>query len=338
MSLLYPEIFELAYRGLLAAGIHQAQAKETAQFLALAEFDGLGSHGLARVSQYAGHALNQRIKLNPKIKTERFKKACALVNADDGLAFPALRLATDLSVNLASDAGIGLVAVNNSHHFGVAGHYVEAAARAGFISLMFGNTPAAMPMLGGKEAIFGTNPIAVSFPMPKGDPLVIDMSLSAVARGKLLIAAKKGEKIPEGWALTADGQPTTNPHEGLKGLMVPLGGDKGALLALMIELMVVGLSGSRFSFEADSFFDAKGNKPRIGQVIISIDPGVGGKNIFSDQMNRFCKKISQSEGTRFPGERRFKQRKISMREGIKISDSVLSEIQEGIKNSWKNNF
>nr|WP_315127855.1 Ldh family oxidoreductase [uncultured Polynucleobacter sp.] len=334
MNLMYPEILALADSGLKAAGIASKAAYETAQFLALAELDGLASHGLARVAQYAGHAKNGRIELAPKLKVRPFKTSAALVDACDGLAFPALRFATDLSVNLASQNGLGLVAVTNSHHFGVAGHYVEAAARAGYISLLFGNTPAAMPMVGGAKAIFGTNPLAAAFPIAGADPLVIDMSLSAVARGKLLVAAKNGQQIPEGWALTADGKPTTDPQEGLKGLMVPLGGDKGALLALIVELLVVGLSGSRFSYEADSFFDPKGNRPRIGQLILTIDPGLAGPNIFASRIQDFLKVLSADAGTRLPGQRRFQQRAAGFKGGVTVSDVVVEEIQAGIRQSW----
>jgi (2R)-3-sulfolactate dehydrogenase (NADP+) len=333
MNLSYSEILALANTGLQAAGINSKAAYETAQFLALAELDGLASHGLARVPQYAAHAKNGRIELDPKLRVRPFKTAAALVDARDGLAFPALRFATDLSVNLASKNGLGLVAVTNSHHFGVAGHYVEAAARAGYVSLLFGNTPAAMPMVGGTKAIFGTNPLAAAFPT-SGDPLVIDMSLSAVARGKLLVAAKNGQAIPEGWALTADGKPTTDPQEGLKGLMLPLGGDKGALLALIVELLVVGLSGSRFSYEADSFFDPKGNRPRIGQLILTIDPGLAGASIFASRMQDFLQVLSADAGTRLPGQRRFQQRATGFSGGVTVSDVVVEEIQTGIRQSW----
>jgi (2R)-3-sulfolactate dehydrogenase (NADP+) len=334
MNLSYEKMVQLASAGLQAAGIGERAAFETAQFLALAELDGLASHGLARVSQYAGHAKNRRVELSPKIKVRPFKSSAALVDACDGLAFPALRFATDLSVNLASKTGVGLVAVTNSHHFGVAGHFAEAAARAGYISLLFGNTPAAMPMVGGSQALFGTNPLAAAFPVGNQDPLVIDMSLSAVARGKLLVAAKRGESIPEGWALNAQGKPTTDPNEGLKGLMVPLGGDKGALLALMIELLVVGLSGSRFSYEADSFFDAKGNKPRIGQLLLTIDPGLSGSHVFANKMQGFLKTLAADTGTRIPGRRRFKDRAVGFKRGVNVSDVVVEEIQTGICQSW----
>jgi (2R)-3-sulfolactate dehydrogenase (NADP+) len=333
MNLSYSEILALANSGLQAAGITSKAAYETAQFLALAELDGLASHGLARVPQYAAHAKNGRIELDSKLRVRPFKTAAALVDARDGLAFPALRFATDLSVNLASKNGLGLVAVTNSHHFGVAGHYVEAAARAGYVSLIFGNTPAAMPMVGGTKAIFGTNPLAAAFPT-SSDPLVIDMSLSAVARGKLLVAAKNGQAIPEGWALSAKGKPTTDPQEGLKGLMLPLGGDKGALLALIVELLVVGLSGSRFSYEADSFFDPKGNRPRIGQLILTIDPGLAGASIFASRMRDFLQVLSADAGTRLPGQRRFQQRATGFSNGVTVSDVVVEEIQTGIRQSW----
>jgi (2R)-3-sulfolactate dehydrogenase (NADP+) len=334
MNLSYPEIHALANSGLKAAGINSKAAYETAQFLALAELDGLASHGLARVPQYAAHAKNGRIELDPKLRVRPFKASAALVDARDGLAFPALRFATDLSVNLASKNGLGLVAVTNSHHFGVAGHYVEAAARAGYVSLLFGNTPAAMPMVGGTKALFGTNPLAAAFPTASGDPLVVDMSLSAVARGKLLVAAKNGQAIPEGWALTADGKPTTDPQEGLKGLMLPLGGDKGALLALIVELLVVGLSGSRFSYEADSFFDPKGNRPRIGQLILTIDTGLAGQSVFASRIQDFIKVLSADAGTRLPGQRRFMQRAAGFSSGVTVSDVVVEEIQAGIRQSW----
>jgi (2R)-3-sulfolactate dehydrogenase (NADP+) len=335
MKMTFNEIVELASSGLRASGINHKSARQTAQFLALAEADGLASHGLTRVSQYAGHAKNNRIELNAEPQVKRFKTAAALVDACDGLAFPALKYATDLSVFLASKNGIGIVAVNNSHHFGVAGHFTEAAARAGYISLLFGNTPAAMPMIGGSKAIFGTNPLAAAFPVANANPLVIDMSLSAVARGKLLVAAKKGESIPEGWALSVDGKPTTDPNEGLKGLMVPMGGDKGALLALIVELLVVGLSGSRFSYEADSFFNAKGNRPRIGQLILTIDPGLAGKDSFTRRMADFLQALSIDSGVRLPGQRRFKQRALAFNTGIEVADAVIAEIQLGISLNWK---
>lgn len=335
MLLRYEDMVDLGARGLRASGISAQAAHETAQFLALAELDGLGSHGLSRVSQYAGHAIHSRIEKDSKLTLTPFKSSAMLIDAGDGLAFPALRYGTDVSVNLASKTGIGLVAIKNSHHFGVAGHFTEAAARAGYISILFGNTPAAMPMAGGRKALFGTNPLAAAFPVKGRDPLVIDMSLSAVARGKLMVADKNGQSIPLGWALTANGEPTTDPKEGLKGLMVPLGGDKGALLAMIVELLVVGLSGSQFSYEADSFFDPKGNRPRIGQLLITIDPGVSGTGVYAKRMTSFLKELALDAGVRLPGQRRFKKRTVGFQEGVNVPDVIVEEIRNGIARLWR---
>jgi (2R)-3-sulfolactate dehydrogenase (NADP+) len=334
MNLSFKELVQLSYQGLRAANIRHPAAADTALFLALAEVDGLASHGLARVAQYSGHAKNDRINIKAAIQTRHHKAASALVDAQDGLAFPALKYATDLSVKLAQKVGVGLVAVKNTHHFGVAGHYTEAAARAGYVSILLGNTPAAMPMVGGKKAVFGTNPLAVAFPLPGKDPLVIDMSLSAVARGKLLVASKKGESIPLGWALTAEGKPTTDPNEGLQGLMLPLGGDKGALLALMIELLAVGLSGSHYSYEADSFFALRGNKPRLGQLIITIDPGLPGKGVYRNRIFDLLTRLSEDVGVRLPGYRRFAQRQQAMQSGVLVNEAVIQEIKRGIESNW----
>lgn len=334
MSHSFNDVVQLAYQGLRAAGIGHDAAADTSLFLALAEADGLASHGLARVAQYAGHAKHGRVNPQAKAKVYQYKAASALVDGQDGLAFPAIRLATDLSVGLAKAQGVGLVAIKNTHHFGVAGHFTEAAARAGYVSILLGNTPAAMPMAGGKKALFGTNPLAAAFPVDGQDPLVIDMSLSAVARGKLLVASKKGESIPLGWALDAAGKPTTDPNEGLIGLMLPLGGDKGALLALIIELLAVGLSGSHYSYEADSFFAMKGNKPRLGQLLITIDPGLSGQGIYKKRIAAFLAMLASDEGVRLPGQRRFAQRAQSMQTGIAVNDAVMQEINSGISTGW----
>ena len=127
-----------------------------------------------------------------------------------------------------------------------------------------------MPAAGGRHPVFGTNPVAAVFPRREADPLLIDLSLSEAARGKLMVAAKEGRRIPLGWALDAHGEPTTDPQAGMDGSMLPIGAatsPKGAMLALVVELLVTALIGANFGFEASSFFVDEGNRPRIGQAI-----------------------------------------------------------------------
>ncbi len=180
------------------------------------------------------------------VRILREKPSACLIDAANGLAFPACSMAVDEAITRARSTGIGLAAVTNSHHFGVAAYHVSKVAEHGMIGLAFGNSPAAMPAWGGKRALFGTNPIAAIFPRKSAAPLCIDLSLSEVARGKVMIAAQQGKPIPFGWALDRDGQPTTDARAALDGVMLPAGGVKGAMLALIVELLCVALTGCKF--------------------------------------------------------------------------------------------
>ncbi|WP_277985020.1 Ldh family oxidoreductase [Salinicola tamaricis] len=178
------------------------------------------------------------------------------------------------------------MAIGRSHHFGVAGEPVERLARAGLVAMAFSNAPSAMAPWGGKRPLYGTNPIAFATPRRDAEPLVIDLSLSKVARGKVMLAKKAGETIPEGWALDIEGRPTTDPEAAIAGSMVPAGDAKGASLALMVELLTAGLTGSHFGFQASSFFEPEGEAPSVGHLM-AFDPAR-----FSDGYWRISKPCS----------------------------------------------
>jgi (2R)-3-sulfolactate dehydrogenase (NADP+) len=267
---------ELVERALSRAGAHAAMAASTAHALVLAESQGLASHGLSRVPQYATHLRNGRAIGSAVAEVSRQKGATVLVDAHQGLAFPACDLAVATAVQTARSLGVCFAGVTNSHHAGVLVDHLRAVADAGMVGLAFANSPAAMPAAGGRHPIFGTNPVAAIFPRRAAEPLMIDLSLSEVARGKLMVAAKEGRAIPLGWALDACGAPTTDPQAGMHGSMLPIGAvssPKGAMLALVVELLVTALIGAQFGFEASSFFVDEGNQPRIGQAFLVIDPG-----------------------------------------------------------------
>ncbi|MCL4747759.1 MAG: Ldh family oxidoreductase [Burkholderiaceae bacterium] len=323
---------ELARRALAAAGASEAMARSTARALVAAEAEGLGSHGLSRVPQYASFLRNGRADGDavPAIVADR--AACALVDARDGLAFPACELAVATAIAKARDAGVAFVAVTNSHHFGVAAHHLEEVAAAGMVGLALGNSPAAMPVPGGRRALLGTNPIAAAFPRPGADPLVIDLSLSEVARGKVMLAAREKRAIPPGWALDAQGEPTTDAQAALAGSMLPFGsgagGVKGGMLALIVELLVTTLTGARFGAEADSFFVDAGNRPRIGQAFLAIDPrALAGRGVYDERIEALVAAMLDEPGVRLPGARR---RAIGVRAGsagIEIGDALLAQLE-----------
>jgi (2R)-3-sulfolactate dehydrogenase (NADP+) len=336
MKVRIEELTRLVSAALQRAGANREMADVTARALVNAEAQGLGSHGLSRVAQYSTHLRNGRVDGQAVAKVVRRKGGAVLVSAGEGLAFPACELAVREAIAAAREQGVAFAGVTASHHAGVIVDHLRPVAAAGLVGLGFANSPAAMPAAGGKHAIFGTNPVAAVFPRrvnpnaPAGtcDPLLIDLSLSEVARGKVMVAAKKGEPIPPGWALDAQGQPTTDAQAALAGSMLPIGAvssPKGAMLALVVELLVTTLIGAQFGFEASSFFEDVGNRPRIGQAFIVIDPGaLAGSDAYLDRIEVLVAEMLRDDGVRLPGARREALRRRAEAEGLEVPDALIA--------------
>ena len=318
---------QLATRALASAGASAGMAASTARALVYADARGLASHGVSRVPQYAAHLANGRADGRAVPRVVAAKGGVVLIDAGCGLAFPACALAVEEAIRLAREHCVALGAVTNSHHFGVAAYHLERVGAAGMVGLAMGNSPAAMPVAGGARALLGTNPIAAVFPRPAGVPLSIDLSLSAVARGKLMVAAKDGKAIPPGWALDREGKPTTDPKAGLEGSMLPLGGDKGAMLALIVEILVTALTGAAIGFEASSFFVDEGNRPRIGQAFLVIDPeGLAGRAVYSERIETLIAAMVAEPGVRLPGYRREALAARAAAEGVDIPSALHEQL------------
>jgi (2R)-3-sulfolactate dehydrogenase (NADP+) len=325
------DAIELAARALRAAGASEAMAASTARALVLAEAQGIASHGLGRVPQYATHLRNGRADGAAVAAIARRHGAALLIDAKQGLAFPACELAVREGIAVAREFGVCFAGVTNSHHAGVIVDHLRPAAQARLVGLGFGNSPAAMPAAGGRHPVFGTNPVAAVFPRRSGDPLMIDLSLSEVARGKLMVAAKQGKPIPLGWALDKHGEPTADPAAGLEGSMLPIGAassPKGSMLALIVELLVTALTGAQFGFEASSFFAGEGNVPRIGQAFILIDPGaLAGSDTYFERMETLVTEMLVDEGVRLAGARRLALERKARAEGLVIADDLYAQLQ-----------
>lgn len=319
----FQEVQSLVQSALAHNGASPLQAHDTALALVTAQASGLPSHGLSRVAMYVSHLRAQRVlgQATPRILREHH--SAVLIDAENGFAFPACRLAIEQAITRASRQGIAIAAVTNSHHFGMAAYHLDPVAQAGMVGIACGNSPAAMPAAGGKRAIFGTNPIAAIFPRKGHTPISVDLSLSEVARGKLMVAADKGEAIPLGWALDLDGNPTTDPQKGMEGSMLAMGGTKGAMLALVVELLVTSLTGAHFGAEADTFFKPEGNQPRLGQVFIVINPeALGGQGVYSERVEALVSAMLADEGVRLPGQRRIQLLALAQQEGVDVSPAT----------------
>ncbi|WP_046868267.1 Ldh family oxidoreductase [Microvirga massiliensis] len=322
-----PEAESLVFDALVRCRTSDKNARSVARALVAAEADGLKGHGLSRVATYAAQARVGKIDGFATPTFDRPRPAIVAIDAGYGFAFPALDLALSVLPDVAREQGLAAAPIRRSHHCGAAGHPVEQLADRGLVGLLFANTPAAMAPWGGSVGIFGTNPIAFACPLPRRAPIVIDLSLSKVARGNILAAKQRGESIPEGWALDAAGRSTTDPDEALGGTMVPLGDAKGTALALMVELLAAGLTGARFASEASSFLDDKGDPPGTGQLLLAFDPvGLGGEEALA-RCAMLAEAIEGQAGARLPGSRRLELRRKAQEAGLDVTDQLLASIR-----------
>ena len=323
------ELTGLARRALARAGAGDEMARSTALGLVAADARGLASHGVSRVPQYCSQLRIGRALGDAVPKVVRSKRAACLIDAGSGLAFPACALAVAEATARAGEYGVAIAGVTNSNHFGAAAVHIEPVAAAGMIGLAFGNSPAAMPAWGGKTPLTGTNPLAAVFPRADAPPLVIDLSLSEVARGRIMLAAQQGKPIPAGWALDADGRPTTDARAALTGSMLPAGGVKGAMLALTVELIACALTGAAFGFEADSFFEEQGNRPRIGQTFLVIDAdALAGRDVYLQRIETLIAAMLADPGVRLPGARRVELQRKAERDGVEVPDALYARLQQ----------
>jgi (2R)-3-sulfolactate dehydrogenase (NADP+) len=328
MKISVDEATGLALRALKRAGATRAAARAAADALAAAEMEGLAGHGLSRVALYCDHLRQGRADGKARPGIIRKKGGTCLVDARGGLAFLASALAAKEAIKRAKRHGVAFAGVTNSHHFGAAAYHLAPVAQAGLVGLALTNSPSAINAWGGKRAFFGTNPVAAIFPRRAAAPVVVDLSLTEVVRGKIMLHAREGRPIPLGWAVDKDGNPTTDPKAALTGSLTAIGGVKGTALALMVELLCVALTGAAFSFENDSYFEP-GNKPRIGHAFIALDPeALAGADAYYSRLEEMISRMQADEGVRLPGARRQRAAAAARAEGIEISDALAGELRQ----------
>lgn len=317
----------LASAAFLRAGVSESPARSTARALVAAEADGQKGHGLTRVATYVEQVRTGKVRGDAAPSLTRPSPAAILVDAGHGFAYPAIDAALAALVPLTNEMGVGIAGIRRSHHFGQAGQHVERLADAGLIGILFGNSPKAMAFFGGARPMVGTNPIAFAAPLETGPPLVIDLALSIAARGKVVAAAKAGEAIPGDWAIGPDGQPTTDAALALKGSMAPLGGAKGAGLALMVEILAAAVTGANFGWEASSFLDGEGPPPNVGQIFLAIDPLRISGGAYPSRMAFLLSAMAEEAGVRLPGATRLANRAHAVRDGLALSPALVHELR-----------
>ncbi|MFD1694605.1 Ldh family oxidoreductase [Roseibium aestuarii] len=327
VTLTLQEAHELVFQALVANRTSAENARQVADALVAAEAAGQPGHGLSRVPVYAVQSRSGKVDGYVMPEMEKAAPGLLRIDARNGFAYPAISLALEALPEMARTQGIAMAAIRRSHHFGLGGAHCEVLADKGLVSFVFGNAPAAIAPWGGKTALFGTNPIAFAAPVPGQPALVIDMAMSNVAKGKIMRAEMLGQPIPEGWALDEDGNPTTDASKAMKGTMVPIGGAKGAALALMVDVLGGALLGAALGHQAPSLFKADGPPMDLGQVIIAIDPQLSSFGAFGDKMLALVDAIDGVEGARLPGSRRIGLREAARRDGLKLPQPIHDEIR-----------
>lgn len=253
-------------------GVPREDAEIIANSIEYAHARGKHTHGIGRIPIYVKKI--RKGLMNPSTPFTVIKElnAVVLLDAKNGFGQVAAMKGADIAAKTAKEVGVGVVGIRNSNNFGTAGFIGEHLAAQGMICLMFTNSGPAIAPTGGNKAFLGTNPICFAFPSDgENYPIIFDMACSNAARGKVRLAAKKGELIPIGWAVDAAGNETTDPNEALKGSMVALGGYKGYGLALCVDLLAGMLTGSGFGGDVKNL-----NHPteisRYGHLIFAINP------------------------------------------------------------------
>lgn len=320
------EVEALALKTLLAAGACSAQALPVARSIRTAERDGMRSHGLLYLPVYAEHLTCGKIDGNAVPQLSQSRAGAVLVDAAHGFAHPAIDLGLPPLIKAARQVGIAALTLRQSYNCGLLGHHAERIAEAGLIGLCFTHAPASISPVGGKIPVIGTNPFALGVPDGHGGArFVIDQSASVVAKSEVLLRARKGEAIPEGWALDAQGQPTTDAEAALKGSMLPSGGVKGFGVGLLVEVLASALAGAVSSRKASPFSGPIGGPPSTGQCFIAIDPATFADG-FADRIEELADAISQQSGARLPGARRLAARKRTDIEGVEVDDALMARI------------
>ncbi|MEE4662626.1 Ldh family oxidoreductase [Pseudomonas alliivorans] len=311
------EIENRAATALAASHVSPENARAVARSIVFAERDGQQIVGLSYLPTYCDHAACGKVDGFAQPSAEVLAPSLIRVDARTGFAHPALALGLPLLVEATRRQGMAALAVGQSYACGSLGYFVEELAEQGLVALMVANASPSIAPHGGKTAFYGTNPLAFATPREGRPPLVIDQSSSVVAKVAVIDAHRRGIALPSGWALDAEGRPTTDADAAMAGSLSPIGGYKGASLALLIDILAGGLSGSNFSFEASSFGDCEGGPPRTGQLLIAFDPAAFGGAAFVARTETLFGALLAEQHVRLPGDRRLQARQ-SHENGIEV--------------------
>lgn len=318
---------------LAASGVDEDCAQAVAEVLIDADLTGVSTHGVSRMSIYMQRMEKGVVSRDNNIRILKEGPSTAVIDAGNTLGAPSAKFAMETCIRKASESGCCFATVKNSNHFGATAFYTKMAAEKGMIGFACTNLTGKIAPFGSSDPFMGTNPISIA--VPSNDlPVVLDMTPSVVALGKLILAQKLGQSIPLGWALDSDGKPTTDPAAGRKGSLIPIGGPKGSGLAIMVDILSGVLSGAGYGPHLHDLyeFDApQGVGHFMGAIDISRFLELDAFKSAMSQMIREIKGLRKAEGFTeilMPGELELTRSLKNQEEGISLPDPVYEELVE----------
>lgn len=321
---------------LMASGLDHHLASIVAASLVTADARSIASHGMVRLlPEYVRRIEQGSTNPTPNIQVVSRDESVALLDADGAPGQVAGTTAIQMAVDMARERGLAAVGVRNSSHFGMGALYVEQVAAEGMIGIAMTNATPNMPPAGGRGRFLGTNPIAIGIPRVNEDPIVLDMSTSVVARGKIVMAEKEGRPIPDGWAIDKDGNPTADPSEALAGAVLPMAGYKGAGLALIIDIFSGVLTGAAFGAHVVDLYDTGPSYQNVGHFFLAIQVGaLMPLDTFHARLEDYVEELRAQprqpgvDRIYLPGELEFAAARHAEAEGIPVSPEGWAELHE----------
>ncbi len=333
--LVRPEIMEgFVTEVFSTAGMAKAEAAFCAQALVQTNLWGIDSHGVLRVPIYTRRLLSGAMNPRPQIKTLRGALGLEVLDGDDGPGFLAGRAAMERAIELAEQFNVGVVGAIRSNHFGAAAIYSRLAVERGLVGIAMTNVVPNMVAPGGSKPVVGNNPLTLAFPTFGEFPFVLDFSLSSVSGGKILLASKKGEKIPMDWATDIDGQPTDDPESAFAGFLLPVGGYKGLGLAYAVELLCGVMTGGVFLDQMKGMYKHPDEPSLTSHLMIAINPlALLSESELQSRMAAFHRSIKESptwDKTKemlIPGEIEHRTELERRDKGIPLPTNLYEELQ-----------
>jgi len=334
---IFPAASLLAYTtdALRACGLPERDADITARAMIEADLTGADAHGIFRLASYVKVLRQGRINPKANMRVVNRGPATALIDGDNGMGHLVMSFAAETAVEIARESGVAWVGARRSNHAGAAGIYAAIPLRHGMIGLYAACSSANhMAPTGGAEPLLGTNPLAVAIPAGREPPIILDIATSVIAFGAVRTAALQGQQIPEGWMIDpATGKPLTDPARGSHGLMAPIGGYKGAGLALVIGLLAAVLNGAAFGRDVSDFNQDKGGETNTGQFVIALDIArFMPPDAFAAEVDRHIGEFKASarlpgfDAIRLPGAERLRRREQRSRDGVSLADVLVKQL------------